>query len=305
MSTHTNTARNFVLQLGSLIALYITLSSLIVLIFGVIDLIFPDELFAYQYESATGMVRLGIATLVVFFPTYFLLTRSVNKTRRTETEGAYLGLTKWLIYLSLLVGGGILLGDLVAVILGFLEGELTAPFILKALTILVVIGSAFTYYLLDARGYWQKEEQKSMTYGGVVTIVVVAAVVLGFFHIELPEERRAVLFDEERVDDLSGIQSQIGSYYRAKQTLPSTLLELEAIGFGYEVPTDPETDTLYEYTKVGNTSFELCATFETELTEEKRLSVARPFGIEGSWEHGIGYTCFKRTIDPDFFKPIQ
>jgi hypothetical protein len=37
-----------------------------------------------------------------------------------------------LVYLSLLVGGGVLLGDLVAVILAFLNGEITTRFILKA-----------------------------------------------------------------------------------------------------------------------------------------------------------------------------
>ena len=34
----TNTARNFALQLGSLIALYVSLSALIAVIFGVINL---------------------------------------------------------------------------------------------------------------------------------------------------------------------------------------------------------------------------------------------------------------------------
>lgn len=307
MSKETShTARNFVLQLGSLVALYITLSALIALIFGIITLAYPDDLFVYRYESATDGIRFAIAMLIVFFPTYLIITRYVNKVRRSQSEGAYLGLTRWLIYLSLLVGGGILLGDLVAVIWNFLNGELTTPFMLKALTVLVVIGSAFVYYVLDARGYWQKEEKKSITYGAGATVVVVAAIVLGFFHIELPEERRAVLFDQERVQDLQDIQFRVGEYYRAKQELPTSLTALETIGFGYELPTDPETEAVYEYRVLTTESFELCATFETDsATEERARSSARPFGIEGNWEHGAGYTCFERIIDPDFFKPIQ
>ena len=110
----TNTARNFALQLGSLIALYVSLSALIAVIFGVINITYPDQAEGYwAYDSAQQGIRFGIAMLLVFFPTYVVLTRTVNQIRRKET-GTYLTLTKWLVYLSLLVGGGILLGDLVA-----------------------------------------------------------------------------------------------------------------------------------------------------------------------------------------------
>jgi hypothetical protein len=52
-----------------------------------------------------------------------------------------------LVYLSLLVGGGVLLGDLVAIILAFLNGEITTRFILKAGVLLVVVGAAFLLLL--------------------------------------------------------------------------------------------------------------------------------------------------------------
>ena len=303
---HEHTARNFVLQLGSLITLYISLSSLIALAFGLITLQFPDELNMYEGEGAMSAIRFAIAMLVVFFPAYLVLTRYVNKTRRTETGGTYLALTKWLIYLSLLVGGGVLLGDLVAVVMSFLDGELTTRFLLKALTIFVVVGAAFVYYLLDVRGHWQKREQESVTYGALAAVIVVAAVVLGFLYVGSPEDRRAERFDQERVSDLQVLQSSVGEYYRAKQELPETLAEIESVGFGIRESKDPETNEAYEYRVLSATSFELCANFNTKQDSSEIISIARPFGgVEGTWEHDAGRYCFERTIDPDFFKPIQ
>ncbi len=108
-----NTAKNFALQLGSLISLYISIVALIILLSGVITLQYPDVANGYwEQESASSSIRFSIAMLFVFFPTYIALTRMVNTIRRVE-QGVYLALTKWLIYLSLLIGGGAILGDLV------------------------------------------------------------------------------------------------------------------------------------------------------------------------------------------------
>ena len=121
-----NTAKHFVLQLGSLVSLYLSLTFLLVLLFGAINIIFPDAAdYVWEVESAQSQIRIGIAMVIVFFPTYLLITRIVNQARRKEQNGAYLGLTKWLIYLSLLVGGLVLLIDLVVVIMTFLEGEIS------------------------------------------------------------------------------------------------------------------------------------------------------------------------------------
>ena len=166
MNNHT--AKHFVVQLGSLISLYLSLAFFLVLAFGFINLLFPDSLDGvWQLENAASNVRLGFAMVVVFFPTYLVLTRLVNKNRRASQDTNYLGLTKWLIYLSLLIAGLTLLGDMVAVIMGFLEGELTQRFLLKALAVAVVTGAAFFYYLKDAQGYWLTREKLSYTYAGI------------------------------------------------------------------------------------------------------------------------------------------
>ena len=49
-----------------------------------------------------------------------------------------------------------LVGDLVALIFHFLQGELTTRFLLKVAVVLVLAGTAFAYYLRDLR---QDEEE--------------------------------------------------------------------------------------------------------------------------------------------------
>ncbi len=300
-----HTSKHFVLQLGSLISLYLSVSFLIVLIFGLINLKFPDAAEGYwAIESASTSIRLGIAMVVVFFPTYIVLTRLVNLARRQDTSSAYLGLTKWLIYLSLLIGGAALLGDLVAVVMAFLEGELTVRFILKALAVLIVVGSAFYYYLLDARGFWLKEEKKSITYGIGMAVVVMTSLVYGFMNIETPDQVRQMRLDDQQVTDLQAIQYQIENYVTLNGELPKSLEELPAAG---PLPVAAEEREPYTY-ELTDKGFRLCATFAEASGEDEFLTQIEydEFGqpIKGgyNWSHSAGNYCFERVVDLEAFK---
>jgi len=296
----TNTARNFALQLGSLIALYVSISALIAVIFGVINVTYPDQAEGYwAYEGAQQGIRFGVAMLIVFFPTYLILTRFVNQIRRKET-GTYLTLTKWLVYLSLLAGGAILLGDLVAVILAYLNGEITLRFILKALTLLVVIGTAFYYYILDARNFWNAHEKESKLYAGLASCVVIASLVLGFLNSETPKEVRNMKLDDQQLQDLQDMEWRINEFYSNKDVLPGSIEELYV---GIPVPTAPEDRDAYEYKVVDEDTYELCATFTH--SSQQGVSAARPMPAMmgdtamkvpyNTWDHGEGKTCFERT----------
>src|SRR5690606_3877090 len=186
-----HTPKHFVLQLGSLLSLYLSISFLLVLLFGLINLRFPDPAESYySLESYSSAVRIGIAMLVVFFPVYLYLTHAVNQIRRRTPDGMYLSLTRWLIYLSLLVAGGTLLIDAVIAIMTFLEGDLTERFLLKVVSVLVVVGVAFYYYLLDARGYWLTNVRRSYLFGVGAALIVLLSIIFGVNHIETPAEVR-------------------------------------------------------------------------------------------------------------------
>lgn len=298
-----HTAKHFALQLGSLASLYLSLSFLLVLLFGLINLAFPDATdSAWQVERSSSMVRFGIAIVVVFYPTYLILTRIVNKNRRAHQDQSYLGLTKWLIYLSLLVGGAALLGDLVAVILAFLEGEITTRFIFKAAAVFLVLGAACSYYLLDARGYWVAHERKSIIFGVSATIVVFMTVAFGFGHIDTPSTVREQKLDETQLDDLRDIERRIENHLTVNGTLPETLAELYP---GIDVPDAPEDRPDYHYETTAD-GFVLCATFAAN-SDPDNYAPARPNPSLGEsdtpyivnphdWEHGEGEVCFNRIV---------
>jgi hypothetical protein len=240
--------------------------------------------------------------LVVFFPTYLVLTRIVNTIRRTE-GGVYLTLTKWLIYISLLIGGAVILGDLVSILVSFLNGELTVRFLLKALSVLLVVGASFTYYALDAKGYWQTHERDSIIYGGVTALIVIIAIVFGFSKIDSPSEVREKNIDNTQITDLQFMQDTIQSYVFTNEKLPQTLEE--AYG-ALDIPTADDTRKAYTYEVTGETTFELCAEFahETDEYEQRMKSLASPetaplmIRDPYNWNHNAGFRCFERRIEP-------
>lgn len=301
-----NTAKNFALQLGSLISLYVSLTALITLIFAIITIQYPDAIAGYyEYESASSTIRFSIALLMVFFPAYIVLTRLVNNIRRHE-HGTYLTLTKWLIYLSLLAGAIALLVDLVLVINGFLNGELTIRFILKGSAFLLLVGAAFTYYLLDARGYWQKNEKQSIYYGVGVGLVVIITLIFGFRHTETPTQVREMRLDTKQINDLGMIQLQIQDYYQLNAVLPGVLSDVYV---GLTPPVASEGRTEYSYIPTSASSFKLCAEFAYPSSKADQLKYAQPIDINGmvirnpyNWDHGAGEWCFERIVNASSVK---
>lgn len=301
-----NTAKNFALQLGSLISLYVSIGALISLLFGVITIAYPDDAQGtWELTRASTSIRFSLALLIVFFPAYIVLTRFVNTIRR-GAQGTYLTLTKWLIYLSLLVGGAVLLGDLVTVLNSFLNGELTTRFILKALTVLIVVAIAFAYYIFDARGYWQEHEKHSWYYAGAVGLFVLISIIFGFQNIETPSEVREMNIDAQQIYDLQNIQSHIEQYYLIQLKLPTTI---EQTFQGIEIPTASTARTPYSYKQKSGTTFELCAGFNQPSSVSDREMYAQPYASEGTfiqnphnWEHGSGDWCFERTVSKTALK---
>ncbi|MCA9367664.1 hypothetical protein KC887_05405 [Candidatus Kaiserbacteria bacterium] len=299
-----NTAKNFVLQLGSLASLYLSLAFFLVLIFGLVNLMFPDTLDQYyNLESYASSVRLGFAMTIVFFPTYLYLTRLVNKNRRGSNDHAYLGLTKWLIYLSLLVAGAVLLSDLVAVIMGFLEGELTTRFLIKATAVLVVTGAAFYYYAKDAQGYWVKNEKQSITYGFVAGLIILGTLLASLAHIDTPAQVREIKADQQQVQDLQQLQYAIIDRLQVEGNLISSLDELYS---GRPLPTPPEGRPAYTYATT-TAGFELCATFSADAPAGTYTDMyTRPVSVIGldsptvvnadDWYYEAGDWCFERTV---------
>lgn len=305
MKNETKGPKDFFLWLGVMATLYISSINLVVLLFEYIRILFPDDL-DYYVDPYRGTIRFSIASLIVLFPLYLYLTRLINKDSRKNPEKRELKSRKWALYLTLFVAGATIVIDLIVLINGFLGGELTTRFVLQLLTVLVVIGGVFFYYFYELKGYWHKNEKKSILVGQIVALIVLASIVAGFFIMGSPATQRLLRFDQERVNDLQSIQWQILNQWQSSGSIPETLEELNDDFSGFAIPTDPETEEPYGYTKAGATSFELCADFNLESIETRNEASFRPkYGFEqANWEHEAGLVCFDREIDPELY-PVR
>jgi len=293
-----NTPRNTILQIGALIALYASLSFLLTLVFGLINLLFPMSTESFwEIEGASSNVRMGIAMLVVFFPTFLILTRFANQYRR-QRQMEQQSATRWLIYISLLVAGLVLLVTLVTTIYTFLNGDMTARFILKAGAVLILMAGAFYYYIQDVRDYWLTHESKSKWYGVGASMFVVTAIALGITNIASPAEVRELRLDEQQINDLRNIQWEIESYLETSTTSPATLDTIYSdTAF---IPAAPDNRDGYSY-EVTETGFKLCATFahDSMATDANirpfRDSTNRMQQAE-NWDYMAGRYCFERVV---------
>jgi hypothetical protein len=88
-----------------------------------------------------------MAALVVSFPIYLATMRILLRDISRKPEKLESGVRKWLTYIALLISASVVIGDLITTVDYFLRGEITTRFVLKVLTVLVIAGGVFLYYL--------------------------------------------------------------------------------------------------------------------------------------------------------------
>jgi hypothetical protein len=298
-------AKDFFLHLGAVATFYASTIALIALLFEAINYAYPRVTDYYQYYSSPS-ISFQVATLIVAFPLFLALSWLIQKSYATEPALREAPIRKWLSYITLFVAGAVVAGDLVTVIYMFLDGqELTTGFILKIAALLVIAGGVFMYYLREIRNSIGAGERN--LWRGAAIAVILASIIIGFMVVGSPRTQREKRYDNERINDLQGIQWQIVSYWQRKEALPATLSDLEDSISGYKVPVDPNTGAPYVYKITGQSAraFELCATFDRG-TPSSMNSVQHPptypKGPMGeSWEHTQGVQCFERDIDPQLY----
>lgn len=299
-TTHV-TPKDFVLYAGLMISLYWSAVNVGILWFEYINRLFPDALQQYV-DPFSGTIRFAMASLIIMVPIFIGLSYYLNNDIRAHEEKGSLWIRRWLIYISLLIAGVAVAGDLIALVNVFLAGEITVRFLLKVLTVFVIAGGGFSYYLLDIRGYWLTRASRSRAIGWVVVAAVIASIVAGFAIAGTPGEQRKLRFDQERVNNLSEIQSHVVNYWQVNQSLPESLNAIEN-DLTFHASVDPETQVSYEYERTGDRTFELCATFDAPSPSHKARPDTYYPGISDTetWEHGEGRHCFERTINPELY----
>jgi Domain of unknown function (DUF5671) len=304
-------AKHVFLHLFVIVMLYYSTVNFLILLFQYVNYWVPDKLAAtayYQMMYSTDLIRFAIASLIIVFPVFIITSRYMNKSYQQSAAIREMKTRKWLTYFTLFAAALIIIGDLVRTILTLLEGEITLRFILKAASILLVTGIIFYYYLRDLKQEKLFIDKKIFVW--IIIAMVGVTVVAGFFIIGSPKSERLRRFDYQRVMSLQEIQMQVINYWRSKEVLPVRLEDTEDKISGFVQPTDPETGVKYEYTVKGPETFELCATFGSNSADDKVLQqgmMASPISRNEaeSWKHGVGRTCFERTIDKELYPPYS
>ena len=308
------TPKDFFLWAGAMIALYASVVAFISLYFNYINYAFPDPVrdgYYYYNDPYQGGISYAMATLIVLTPVFLVLMRFIRRDIERDSSRRDIWIRRWALFLTLFVAGATIVIDLITLLYTFLSGgDLTAAFLLKVLVVLLVAAAGFMHFLADLWGFWVQYPNRAKMIGYGVGLLVVVSIVAGFFIVGTPGDARQQRLDDQRVQDLSSLQSQILSFYQQKQVLPGSLSQLEDPTLYYNIPVDPETGVPYEYKKTADLGFELCATFARESRANMQgYSVTEPaqYGIKGDskWNHSAGYVCFVRSIDPDFYPPIN
>ncbi len=145
-------AREAFMYLVLFLGLYISAFSLGTLLFQFTNLAFPDAIdIVYSSEGPIQAIRNATASLIITFPVFLLMSWLLSRSQATHAEKRGSKIRKWLTYITLFVAAAIVITDLIVLLQGVLAGELTLRFILKVLTVLVISGTIFGYYLWDLR----------------------------------------------------------------------------------------------------------------------------------------------------------
>lgn len=317
---HRAAAVEVVVNVFSFILLGIVATALGILYFGIIDRYFPDPLaYQYSYTSNTASVHYAIAAILVAFPLYVFAVRLWFRRFREDREKEESKISKWLTYLVLLIAAVTIVGDLIAVLFNFLQGETSARFLLKALTILSIAGTVFGFYYLERKKIQYKKDiprQTFFRFGYAIGAFALAGVVLGFFAAGTPGEERMRQMDQRRASDIRNLASCITQYANDRGVLPGTLSALdESSMYAWCAKSrfDPETQAEYGYAVLAplsddpaqkgakRGSFELCADFSTASASE--TAVARPAEIMYAGDmgdkwgtHPAGRACDSETV---------
>jgi hypothetical protein len=118
-----------------------------------------------------------------------------------------------------------------------------------------------------------------------LVVAVLAVVIVGVLLLDSPAQERLRRLDERRVDDLRSISAELDFYWTREGTLPSSLEELANEPGVFLELFDPESDQPYEYRVLSDNTYELCAQFSRNTTEERDR-------YRDYWSHEAGRQCF-------------
>lgn len=307
-----STAKHVFLHLLLVGMLFMNLIGMIQLAFLYIDRLFATRTVDNYIFSDYSVVRWSSSILIVCVPVFLLVSKYIYKDIRRDESLQHIWVRRWLLSFTLFAAAITIIGSLISVVYNFYNGELTASFTSK-LAVLILLSIAIgAYYRWDMKRDMKKSSPLVHVAWISVSVVTLAMLIIGLVMVGTPAQYRKMQNDQTRVNDLQNIQSYVEQYYYQKSTIPTSLQELTSGSFVFTIPTDPKSGDEYEYIATSSTTFQLCATFETDGTTTTPPGLARPYdaGAYGympytdEWKHSASRTCFDRTIDTQTVVPM-
>ncbi len=244
--------------------------------FTMIDYWVPDALDRSYKAWALRQVSWQIAAILVAFPVFVLATRNILGDLAENPDKTASPVRRWLTNIALLITALVFIGDLVAVLAVFLEGELTRRFLAKSMVVLGLAGAVFAYYTRGMGKEGQPAKAWHTRFAVLAATLIVATLVAGFSYTGSPERQRILAEDRARTQDLQAVAYRLHEDWKSgaadQRKLPATLGALD-----YNAATrlvrwrDPVTNKPYGYEPdpTGST-YKLCANYGLPNSSGKR-----------------------------------
>ncbi len=246
------------------------------------------------FSSPFMQLTTAISYLIISIPIYFSLVYIIEKSLKNKDLDKDAGIRRWLVYFILLVSSIVMVIWLIVTLNNYLNGELALRSGLKALTAFLISAIIFSYYFYDVRRdkiVAADPVIRSYFIGGL--IITIGALIFSFFFVESPAEARQRKHDAEVLNQFSQIDSAINAYYSKNNRLPESIVQSfeESPYLDINNFKDPLSAKAYDYKKVGDDAYELCAEF---MTDNRNQNNQRDYNYSDRWPHAAGYQCLKQ-----------
>lgn len=258
------------------------------LFFQIIDNFFNRGAFRSFANLYQTDLKFGIASVLIVAPIFLIVINVLHKSYRKRNLDCNSSIHRGLTYFILLVAALNIIAHLIQLVYQLLNDYYTLASGLKIVVVLLIASGIFGYYWYDLnRVDYTKRSMVSIIFFILVIVVSLVSLVSSFSIIDSAQTNRLKEYDQQRLDDLLDLDFLIRGY-QAQGMLPLDLSESR-----FTIFKDPATRQPYEYNKINDINYELCAIFDVAiLVDEPPIKGVIINGIKDWYYRGDGYQCF-------------
>ena len=292
------------LHLLALFLLYMAAFSTGAILFLAIDIFIKDPANRIYFDLG-GFARFNAAVLIASLPVLLLARRAIMRDVALNPATRIAPVVRTLAYITLLITSLIMVCDMVVILMGFLNGDLTLTFILKSGVVLLLAGGIFLWYISgltfeEKMGNSQnqissiQESQWRPRLAWAGFLMASLSLVLALWIAGNPFKQRLVRLDKQRISDLRSLQGTITRFHTKEKRLPKSLSELKGSPDTYvDRTSDSITGIPYVYKPIDKSSYRLGAVFDLPTPNYDDNSTRSK---DGFYEHDAGLQTFDLTV---------